>query len=96
MLTSNEQKQIYIDGINHINFLNGMVRIGIGTLIPGEAENEEPSYREEYRLIMPLNSFLASFGSQKKLIDQLEEKGIITKQEEQPVDTSAIIPEVVK
>lgn len=95
-MLNGEVKQIFSDGINHINFLNGMVRIGIGTLVPGEQENEEPSYNEEYRLIMPLNSFLAAFASQKRLLDQLEEKQIITKQPEQTSDTSAIIPEVVK
>ena len=97
MLNENDVKQIYIDGINHINFLNGMIRIGIGTLIPGEAQDEEPTYKEEYRLIMPLNSFLAAFASQQKLLAQLEEKQIITKQNsEQMPDTSAVIPEVVK
>lgn len=93
----NQVKQIFIDGINHINFLNGMVRIGIGTLVPTDDNENEPVYQEDYRLIMPLNSFLASFTNQKKLIDQLEEKGIITKQTEpEMADTSAIIPDVVK
>lgn len=99
MLNETNVKQIYSDGINHINFLNGMIRIGIGTLIPGENQNEEPSYNEEYRIIMPLNSFLAAFNSQQKLLAQLEEKQIITKQqtENEPIsDTSAIVPEVVK
>ena len=31
-----ELKQIFIDGISHINFVNGMVRLTIGTLIPND------------------------------------------------------------
>ena len=99
MLNETSVKQIYSDGINHINFLNGMIRIGIGTLIPGENQDEEPTYNEEYRIIMPLNSCLAAFNSQQKLLAQLEEKQIITKQlsdTEQSSDASAVIPEVVK
>lgn len=87
-------KQLYIDGINNINLINGMIRIGMGVLVPDENNSEEPLYKEEYKLIMPLNSFLSAFNSQKKLIDQLVEKNILTKQPEQ--DTSAIVPEVIK
>ncbi len=92
----NEPKQIYIDGINSLNFLNGMIRIGTGTLIPADetAEKKEPTFKEEYRIIIPLNSFLAGFQSQKELIEQLEERGVITKQTTQT--ESAVIPDVVQ
>lgn len=93
-MLENQVKAIYTDGIYNINLINGMIRIGIGTLVPNEENQEEPLYKEEYKLIMPLNSFLTSFNSQKKIIDQLVEKNILTKQPEQ--DTSAVIPEVIK
>jgi hypothetical protein len=90
-----QPKQVFVDGINTINFLNGMVRMGIGTLIPATEEGKEPTFSEDYRLIIPLNSFLGGFQSQKDLLEQLESKGIITKQD-QKTPESAIIPDVVQ
>lgn len=83
---SNEIKQIYIDGIDNINFINGMVRMSIGTIIPnnmntGEIE-DNLEFKPEYRLIMPLNSFLSAFKSQQGLIDKLIENKIITKEQD--------------
>jgi hypothetical protein len=88
-----ELKQIFIDGISHINFVNGMVRLTIGTLIPNDDNTVTPEFKDEYRIIMPLNSFLAAFTSQKQLMDQLEENKIISPNgsAENP-----IIPDVVK
>lgn len=82
----NEIKQIYIDGIDNINFINGMVRMSIGTIIPnnmntGEIE-DNLEFKPEYRLIMPLNSFLSAFKSQQGLIDKLIENKIITKEQD--------------
>jgi hypothetical protein len=80
-------KEMFVDGISHINFLNGMIRITYGTLVPDpENENAEPTFVDTQRLVMPLNSFLAAFQSQKQLIDQLEEKGVITPK---PVEADA-------
>lgn len=83
---SNEIKQIFIDGIDNINFINGMVRMSIGTIIPnnmntGEIE-DNLEFKPEYRLIMPLNSFLSAFKSQQGLIDKLIENKIITKEQD--------------
>jgi hypothetical protein len=92
-------KELFVDGVSHINFLNGMVRVTYGTLSPNtKDENAEPEFNEKFRLVMPLNSFLAAFQSQHQLIAQLEEKGVITPKtdaETAPVMES-IIPETVK
>ena len=89
----NDIKQIFIDGISHINFVNGMVRLTIGTLIPNDDNTATPEFKDEYRLIMPLNSFLAAFTSQKQLMDQLEENKIISPN---GMQNNSIIPDVVK
>lgn len=90
-------QQIFVDGINHINFINGMVRINMGVVVPGETEQSEPSFKETHQLIIPLNSFLNAFESQKQLIEQLEANEIITKQPENPAaPTEAIVPEIVQ
>ena len=98
-----EVQQIFVDGINHINFVNGMVRLGMGVLIPSSdaTDNQtQPEFDEKYCLIMPLNSFLASFNSQKQLIDQLEAGGVISKDIKEAAENTAtdsvVIPEQVK
>jgi hypothetical protein len=85
-----EIKEIFVDGISHINFVNGMVRLTMGTLVPNDDTNATPDFRDEYRIIMPLNSFLAGFTSQKQLMEQFEANGLVTPKEENPV-----IPDVV-
>lgn len=78
----NDIRQIYIDGVDNINFINGMVRISMGTIIPpqnNKNENqEENTFKPEYCIIMPLNSFLLAFKSQEGLINKLIENKIIS------------------
>lgn len=79
---SNEIKQIFIDGIDNINFINGMVRMSMGTIIPKNNEIEDNvEFKTEYRIIMPLNSFLTAFKSQQGLIDKLIENKVLTKEQ---------------
>lgn len=93
---SEDVKQIYVDGISSMNFLNGMVRIGMGTMVPTNSDdpNVKPTFNEEYRLIIPLNGFLAGFNSQKEMIDRLEQGGVISRTEEQEKTVSEVIPDV--
>lgn len=86
-------QRVFVDGINHINFINGMIRINMGVVVPGPEEDSDPSFKETHQLIIPLNSFLNAFESQKQLIEQLEENGIISKNEDaQDNITDAIVP----
>lgn len=79
---SNEIKQIFIDGIDNINFINGMVRMSMGTIIPKNNDIEDNvEFKPEYRIIMPLNSFLTAFKSQQGLIDKLIENKVLTKEQ---------------
>jgi len=96
-------KHVFIDGINNINFINGMVRLNMGIVIPGETEEAQPTFKETHQLIIPLNSFLNAFESQKQLVEQLEKNGIITKQDSERAaanvnlnKTDSIVPEVVQ
>lgn len=87
----NDVKTIFTDGIASVNFVNGLVRITIGSLCANEAiDTEEPKFKEEYTLIIPLNSFLAGIQSQQQLLDQLEERHIISKQ---PNTTNSDVPD---
>jgi hypothetical protein len=91
-------KHIFVDGINNINFINGMVRINMGIVVPGETQEEQPTFKETHQIIVPLNSFLNAFESQKQLIEQLEKNGIISKTDgTSPAgNQDVIIPDVVK
>lgn len=87
----NKIKEIFVDGISHINFVNGMVRLTMGTLIPNDDTTATPEFNDEYRIIMPLNSFLAGFTSQKQLMEQFEANGIVSPQNTENV----VVPDVV-
>lgn len=91
-----ELKEIYVDGINHINFVNGMIRLTMGTLVATDEDGEtQPEFNPTYRVIMPLNSFLTGVNSQNQIIEKLIENGIISKRTEEEMNTSVqseIIP----
>ena len=86
-------KEIFIDGVSSMNFLNGMVRVGMGTMVPTNSDdpNATPPFNEKFRLIMPLNAFLASYNSYGELVKKLEENGVIARQEQ-----NEVIPETAK
>ena len=78
-----EIKNIFTDGMSHINFVNGMIRMTFGTVQAianekGDINEEDSTFTDEYCLILPLNTFLNMFGSEKQLVDKLIEKEIIT------------------
>lgn len=83
-MLNDKVKKIYVDGINGINFINGTVRLNVGTLVPKNSDdpNTEPVFDEEYVIIMPLNSFLNAMNSQQEMINQLEERGVIVRNED--------------
>lgn len=86
-----EIKEMFIDGINNINFVNGMIRMTVGTLVANEDDNSQPEFNATHRIIMPLNSFLAGFTSQKQLMEQFEANGIVSPQNTENV----VVPDVV-
>jgi hypothetical protein len=94
-------KTIFTDGISRINFLNGLVRISIGTLVAPEKEetaNEQPEFNDDYTLVIPLNSFLAGMQSQEQLLSQLEANNIISKQDKAENNTTLnnVVGEMIK
>ena len=88
-----EIKEMFIDGINNINFVNGMVRMTVGTLVANEDDNTQPEFNATYRIIMPLNSFLAGVYSPNQLVENLEAHKIISRNNN--TETSEVVPEVV-
>lgn len=76
-----DDKEIFIDGIGQIHFLNGMVRYDLISLQPNPKDAKQPVPELKARIIMPPEGFLRTFDTMQKLIDQLSEAGIIKKKE---------------
>ena len=70
--------ETFIDGIGWIGLSEGMIRIDFVTL-PPNAENDgrrlEPEVR--HRIIMTPQAFLRSCAAQQRLIEKLQEAGML-------------------
>ena len=75
-----EKKEIFADGIGQIHFAGGMVRYDFVTLQP-EEDGKAPVPRDNVRIIMPPQGFLATFNSMQQLIDKLVEANVLQKNE---------------
>lgn len=75
------KKEIFADGIGHIHFTGGMVRIDLMRFdADGEPESKPVPVSKE-RIIMPPEGFLRSFRVMQALIDQLVQKGVVQEKE---------------
>ena len=65
-----EQQEVFADGIGQIHFAEGMVRFDFITLQPGE-EGKPPIPQSSIRVIMPPQGFLNAFNSMQQLMDKI-------------------------
>lgn len=72
--------EIYVDSIGQLHFVKGMIRYDLVSYQPGK-DGSEPTTEEKLRIIMPPEGFLATFNTMQRLIDQLVDKGVLTKTE---------------
>lgn len=76
----------FIDGIGEIRFLNGVVRISYGSFdthnITDTNDKQQPEFKNQFKLIMPITSFLGILKAQQDLYTQLVERNIIPSQTE--------------
>jgi hypothetical protein len=70
------KKEIYVDGIDKIHFIGGMIRIDMMSLEAGEDPDSPPVPVFKERIVMPPEGFLRSFDTMQQLINQLMEKGV--------------------
>lgn len=83
---------IFVDGISSAYFLNGAVRLTVGSLQTDDeilmSENptaeQEPAFKHELKLVMSLNGFAAAYKAQKELYEELVQKGAIPNDLVQP------------
>jgi len=75
-------RESYVDGVEKIHFLGGMVRIDLGTLQPNEADPEKPSVASRERLITTPEGFLRIYSSIQQLAEHLLKQGVLKKTEQ--------------
>ncbi len=70
-------REIFADGIGEIRLLGGMVRIDLISLGLWQLPASQQLPGSKARIIMPPEGFRRSFDTMHKLIDQLEENGVV-------------------
>ena len=71
-----KREVIYADNVGKVSVINGNVRIEL-LVIDEVKDNNEVALRPTSELVMPLDGFVKSFETQKKIIDKLVEDGIL-------------------
>ncbi len=69
------KKRVFVDGMETISFVEGMVRMDMFNFISGGQQRE---ITEE--LIMTPQSFLRAYAAMEKLVKQFADAGMVTRQ----------------
>ena len=77
--------QIFADGIANINVQNGAVRIDHFSLKPGDTDGTNRQI--SHRTVMSTEGFLQAFASMEKVVNQLIERGVISRRTQENEDT---------
>ena len=67
---------VYADNVGKVSVINNNVRIEL-LVIDEVKDNNEVALSATSELVMPLDGFVKSFETQKKIIDKLVEDGIL-------------------
>ena len=82
--------EIFSDGIGNIAFENGVVRIDLVTITPGErAKDGGPHFTFRRRIIMPVDGFLKSLAPIQDMVKKLQEAGLIRRVPSEPAGAPA-------
>lgn len=71
-----KREVVYADNVGKVSVINGNVRIEL-LVIDEVKDNNEVALSATSELVMPLDGFVKSFETQKKIIDKLVEDGIL-------------------
>ncbi|OGV47828.1 MAG: hypothetical protein A2017_15990 [Lentisphaerae bacterium GWF2_44_16] len=77
----NTKKERFVDGVEKIHFLGGVVRIDFATFQPNPENPDQPSMETKERLIMTPEGFLRTYNSIQQLAEQLLKQGVLKKNE---------------
>lgn len=81
-MTMTSKNETYVDGVEKIHFLGGLVRIDFGSLQPNEADPEKPGMEFKERLITTPEGFLRIYNSIQQLAEHLIKEGVLRKNED--------------
>jgi len=76
--TAQDPTDLYFDGVLRAHLIGGNIKIDMLTIDPDDTGNA--TGRVEKRVVMGLQAFLAAKDVMDNMIQQLVEKGIISKQ----------------
>ncbi len=77
----------FVDGVEKIHFLGGLVRIDLGTLQPNDANPDQPKMEFSERLITTPEGFLRIYNSFQQLAEHLLKQGVLKKNEAPRIDS---------
>jgi ribosomal protein S19E (S16A) len=85
----------FVDGVETISFMEGMVHLELFNYIPGsqKQKGQRPDLEITEELIMTPQGFLRAFAAMQKLVNQLEQAGVVRKNDNA---APVIQPEVVE
>ncbi len=72
------KEDIYLDGIQQVHFIGGMVRMDMFLFAP--QPDADPIQKDAGRLIMTPQGFLSALDAMQQLAAKLAEAGVIQKQ----------------
>lgn len=76
-------QDLFVDSIGEISVSAGVVHIDLmsASATTRDAENRPvPEFRK--RIVMPLNTFLAAYGAMDNVINQLVDRGVVTRRDD--------------
>jgi hypothetical protein len=91
------KKRNYVDGVEAISFLEGMVHMELFNYLPTktQAKGQRPELEITEELIMTPQGFLRTFSAMQNLVTQLEQAGVV-KKNNNAKEAEVVTPEVVK
>lgn len=83
----------FVDGVESISFMEGMVRLELFNYIAGsqKQKGQHPEMDVVEELIFTPQGFLRTFAAMQNLVTQLEQAGVIKKNEEEATIVKAEI-----
>ncbi|MEQ8222963.1 MAG: hypothetical protein ABRQ37_11725 [Candidatus Eremiobacterota bacterium] len=76
----------YVDGVEKIHFLGGLVRIDFGTLQPNADKPDQPALEFSERLITTPEGFLRIYNSIQQMAEHLIKQGVLKKVSDTKLD----------
>ncbi|MEM7652259.1 MAG: hypothetical protein AAF220_03670 [Pseudomonadota bacterium] len=81
--------ELFADMIGEISLVRGAMRIDLVSMSAAKDEQGNPVPEFRQRIVMPLEGFVQSFGSMERMMAQLVERGVISKNADEAPEADA-------